>query len=104
MGYEKAGVSGRDVDHDQYDPVAGPCPARQTLPSLCAPYGHWKTTAFIADLRHDGVSAPIVVDGPIDGALFLAWIRDFLCPTLRPGDIVIADNLSCHKVSGVQQA
>ena len=69
-----------------------------------APFGHWKTTTFIAGLRHDAVSAPMVVEGPIDGALFLAWVRDFLCPTLRPGDIVIADNLSCHKVSGVQQA
>lgn len=69
-----------------------------------APCGHWKTTTFIAGLRHDAVSAPMVVDGPIDGALFLAWVRDFLCPTLRPGDIVIADNLSCHKVSGVEQA
>lgn len=46
----------------------------------------------------------MVVDGPIDGAFFLAWVRDFLCPTLRPGDIVIADNLSSHKVLGVEQA
>ncbi len=68
------------------------------------PHGHWKTTTFIAALRCDGLTAPMVADGPMDGALFLAYVRTFLCPTLRPGDIVIADNLSSHKVNGVQQA
>ncbi len=46
----------------------------------------------------------MVADGPIDGALFLAYVRTFLCPTLKPGDVVIADNLSSHKVAGVQDA
>ena len=69
-----------------------------------APHGHWKTTTFIAGLRWDAVTAPMVADGPMDGALFVAWIRDFLCPTLKPGDIVIADNLSSHKVKGVEEA
>jgi transposase len=68
------------------------------------PHGHWKTTTFIAALRHDTLTAPMVADGPMDGALFLAYVRTFLCPTLRPGDIVIADNLSSHKVAGVRQA
>jgi transposase len=68
------------------------------------PYGHWKTTTFIGALRHHGLSAPMVTDGPMNGALFLAYVRTFLCPTLRAGDIVIADNLSSHKVAGVKQA
>jgi len=69
-----------------------------------APHGHWKTTTFVAALRHDALTAPMVTDGPINGALFLAWVREFLCPSLRPGDIVIADNLSSHKVAGVREA
>lgn len=69
-----------------------------------APHGHWKTTTFLAGLRHDGLTAPLVVDGPMDGATFLAYVRDFLCPSLKPGDIVIADNLGSHKVTGVREA
>jgi transposase len=69
-----------------------------------APYGHWKTTTFIAGLRHDAITAPLVLDGPMNGAAFLAYIETCLCPTLRPGDIVVADNLSCHKVVGVRAA
>ena len=68
------------------------------------PHGHWKTTTFVAGLRHGGVTAPLVIDGPMDGQVFLAWVRQFLCPTLSPGDIVIADNLASHKVTGVAQA
>lgn len=68
------------------------------------PYGHWKTTTFIGALHHHGLSAPMVTDGPMNGALFLAYVRTFLCPTLRAGDIVIADNLSSHKVAGVREA
>ncbi len=69
-----------------------------------APHGHWKSTTFIAALRHDGVTAPMVLDGPMDGAVFLAYVKNFLCPWLRPGDVVIADNLSSHKVAGVREA
>ena len=69
-----------------------------------APYGSWETTTFIAGLRHDGVIAPMVAEGPMDGQLFLAYVRDCLCPALRPGDMVIADNLSSHKVAGVADA
>ena len=56
------------------------------------PHGHRKTTTFIAGLRHDRVTAPLVLDGPMDGACFLAYIKDFLCSTLQAGDVVIADN------------
>jgi len=69
-----------------------------------APHGHWKTNTFIAALRQDGVEAPWLLDGPMDGASFLEYIRQVLGPTLHPGDVVIADNLSCHKVSGVREA
>ena len=69
--------------------------------AAAVPHGHWKTTTFVAGLRHDRLTAPMVADGPMDGALFLAYVREFLCPTLKPGDVVIADNLSSHKVAGV---
>ena len=69
-----------------------------------APLGDWQTTTFVAGLRHHQLTAPMVIDGPMDGELFLAWVEQFLCPTLQPGDIVILDNLSSHKVEGVQQA
>jgi len=69
-----------------------------------APLGGWQTTTFVAGLRHHRLAAPMVVDGPMDGELFLAWVKQSLCPTLQTGDIVILDNLSSHKVDGVQQA
>lgn len=68
------------------------------------PHGHWKTTTFVAGLRHDQLTAPMVADGPMDGTMFLAYVQKFLCPTLKPGDVVIADNLSSHKVAGVAEA
>ena len=69
-----------------------------------APFGHWKTTTFLAGLRCDGITAPCVFDGPINGEKFLAYVEQVLTPTLSPGDIVIMDNLSSHKVAGVRQA
>ena len=81
----------------------GRCPRGERL--VCAvPYGHWKTTTFIGALRHEGMTAPCVFDGPINGGTFLAWIEQFLVPTLRKGDIVVMDNLPSHKVSGVREA
>ena len=68
------------------------------------PHGHWKTTTFVAALRCDGVTAPGVFDGPIDGACFVAYVEQVLVPTLRRGDIVIMDNLRAHKVAGVEAA
>jgi transposase len=68
------------------------------------PYGHWKNTTFIAGLRDDAITTPLVLDGPMNGAAFLAYLQTCLCPTLRPGDIVGENNLSCHKVAGVREA
>jgi len=68
------------------------------------PHGHWKTTTFIAALRHDGLTAPMVIDGAINGELFLAYVNQILLSTLHEGDIVVLDNLSSHKVVGVKQA
>jgi transposase len=68
------------------------------------PYGHWKTTTFIGALRADGLTAPAVLDGAINGESFLAYVQQILVPTLKPGDIVILDNLSSHKVEGVCEA
>jgi transposase len=68
------------------------------------PHGHWHTTTFLCGLRHDGLVAPLVLDGAINGAAFFAYIEQILCPPLRPGDIVICDNLPSHKVAGVREA
>lgn len=68
------------------------------------PHGHWKTTTFIAGLRYNDITAPMVLDGPMDGEAFLVYVRTCLCPTVHPGDIVIADNLRSHKVAGVREA
>jgi transposase len=68
------------------------------------PHGHWKTTTFIAALRADGLTAPTVVDGAITGGLFEAYVRQQLVPVLRPGDVVVMDNLACHKRAGVREA
>jgi len=61
------------------------------------PHGHWKTLTFLAGLRHDGIVAPFVLDGPINGEMFTAWVGQCLVPTLTPGEIIIADNLGSHK-------
>jgi transposase len=68
------------------------------------PWGHWKTSTVVAALRCDGISAAGVFDGAINGAAFLAFIEQVLVPTLRPGDLVIMDNLGSDKVAGVRQA
>jgi transposase len=68
------------------------------------PHGHWKTSTFIGALRCDGLVAPAVFNGAINGELFLAYIEQVLVPTLKQGDTVIMDNLGSHKVAGVRQA
>lgn len=68
------------------------------------PHGHWRTSTLIAALRQDRIGAPLLIDGPMDGAMFLAYVQQVLCAELRPNDLVICDNLSCHKVSGVLEA
>lgn len=69
-----------------------------------APHGHWRTTTFVAGLRSTGVIAPLVLDGPMTGEIFLAYIDQFLVPTLTKGDVVVMDNLAAHKVAGVREA
>ncbi len=68
------------------------------------PHGHWKTLTFLAALRHDGLTAPCAFDGPINGAGFLAYVEQILLPTLKPGDIVVLDNLGSHKSEAVRKA
>jgi transposase len=68
------------------------------------PHGHWKTTTFTAGLRLNGFTAPLVLDGPMTGDVFLAYVEQMLVPTLSPGDTVIMDNLPAHKILGVRTA
>ena len=77
-------------------PIRGWCARGKRLPGH-APHGHWKTMTFLAALRHNGIEAPCVFDGPINGARFTAWVEQMLCPILNQGDIVILDNLRSHK-------
>jgi transposase len=68
------------------------------------PHGHWRTSTFLAALRSDRITAPCVIDGPINGVTFLAYVEQVLVPTLLPGDIVIMDNLGSHKSQAVRAA
>lgn len=84
-------------------PIRGWAPRGQKLVAR-APFGHWRTLTFLAALRHDRIDAPCVLDGPINGLSFTAWVEQCLVPTLSPGDIVIMDNLGSHKGQAVRQA
>jgi len=66
--------------------------------------GHWKTTTLVAGLMSNGLIAPVTLDGPMNDDAFIAYIRQFLCPVLKPGQIIIMDNLPAHKVTGVADA
>jgi transposase len=68
------------------------------------PHGHWQTLTFLAALRADRIDAPCVIDGPINGDSFLAYVEQMLVPTLKPGDIVVIDNLGSHKGKAVRHA
>ena len=68
------------------------------------PHGHWQTLTFLAALRCDRIEAPCVIDGPINGETFLAYVEQILVPTLKPGDVVIMDNLGSHKGKAVRRA
>lgn len=68
------------------------------------PHGHWKTITFVGALRSSGLVAPLVVDGAMNGEVFRAYVRQHLVRVLGPGDIVVMDNLPCHKVAGVAEA
>ena len=69
-----------------------------------APHGHWRAMTFIAALRHDRIDAPFVLDGPVNGEAFRAYVEQLLAPTLSPGDIVVMDNLGSHKSQAVREA
>jgi len=69
-----------------------------------APWGHWKTTTFVGALRPCGITAPMVLDGAMNGEAFKAYVEQILVPTLKPGDIVIMDNLASHKSADVRKA
>ena len=81
----------------------GRCPSDERLVAA-VPQGHWSTTTFVAGLRQSGVIAPLVLDGPMTGPAFKAYVEQFLAPALRPGDVIVLDNLAAHKVDGVHQA
>ena len=81
----------------------GRCPRGQRLVSG-VPWGHWKTTTFVAALRVGQIAAPCVFNGPMDGPSFRAYVEQFVVPILRRGDIVVMDNLPSHKVAGIRQA
>jgi transposase len=68
------------------------------------PHGHWLTTTFVAGLRQNGIIAPLVLDGPMRGEVFRAYVEQMLAPALSPGDVVVLDNLAAHKVAGVREA
>ena len=84
-------------------PLYGWGPTDQRLREL-VPHGHWMTTTFLCALRSTGLVAPLVIDGAITGDIFRAWVEQELVRVLRPGDIVVMDNLRCHKVKGVVEA
>ena len=83
--------------------LRGRCPRGKRL-IAAVPHGHWRTSTFVAGLRMSGLSAPLVLDGAMNGEAFLAYVEQILAPTLAPGDIVIMDNLSSHKAAGVREA
>jgi transposase len=68
------------------------------------PHGHWKTSTFVGALRLSGMTAPMVLDGPMNGPCFLAYVQQVLAPTLKPGDIVIMDNLAAHNIAETKDA
>jgi transposase len=82
-------------------PLRGWAPRGRRLPGR-APFGHWKTSTFLAALRRDEITAPCVFDGPINGETFRAYVEQVLVPTLKPGDIVVMDNLGSHKGKAVR--
>ncbi len=84
-------------------PLRGWAPKGERLPGA-APFGHWNTSTFIAALRHDRIDAPWAFDGPVNGSIFRTYVERVLVPTLRPGDVVVMDNLGSHKSQAVRQA
>ena len=83
--------------------LRGRCPRGERLVGF-VPHGHWKTITLVVGLRHDGMVAPFVIDGPMNGTIFLAYVEQCLAPTLDHRDVVIMDNLPAHKVASVTDA
>jgi transposase len=83
--------------------LSGRCPRGERLVGR-VPHGHWKTITFVAALRQSGITAPFVLDGSMTGEIFLAYVEQYLVPTLKRKDIVILDNLSAHKAPGIRVA
>ena len=83
--------------------LRGRSPKGQRLLSK-VPFGHWKTQTFIAGLRCDALTAPFVIDAPMDRRIFETYVETQLAPTLRPGDVVVLDNLPAHKSAAAEQA
>lgn len=83
--------------------LRGRSPRGQRLVAA-VPHGHWHTSTFVAALRCDGLTAPLVIDGAMNGVIFLAYIEQFLAPMLSPGNVVVMDNLPSHKIAGVRAA
>jgi len=84
-------------------PLRGWAPCGDRLPAK-VPHGRWKTTTFLAALRHDRIVAPWMVEGPIDGESFRTYVENVLVPILAPGDIVVMDNLGSHKGRAIRAA
>lgn len=84
-------------------PIRGRCRRGERLVGR-VPHSHWRTTTFVAGLRYGEITAPFVIESPMNGDIFKAYVEQCLAPTLAAGDIVIMDNLSSHKVPGVRQA
>ena len=84
-------------------PLRGWAPVGERLLAE-VPHGHWQTMTFLAALRHDRLDAPWLIDGPINGERFRLYVEQVLVPTLKPGDIVIMDNLGSHKSKAVRRA
>ena len=81
----------------------GRCPRGERLVDA-TPWGHWRVTTFVAGLRESGLIAPLVLDGPMTGEVFRAYVEQMLAPALSPGDVVVMDNLAAHKVARVREA
>jgi transposase len=84
-------------------PIRGWGPRGERLKGF-APEGRWHTLTFLAALRADALTAPCIIDGPINGTIFRAYVEEMLLPELRPGDIVILDNLGSHRARAIRQA
>jgi transposase len=83
-------------------PLRGWAPRGARLPAK-VPHGRWKTMTFVAALRHDRIAAPWLLDGPIDGDTFTIYVEKVLVPTLKPGDVVVMDNLGSHRGKAVRR-